>query len=154
MIGVVFGGRTAKSRDRHMAKLLDKGFKAVKKREIVLAANEARREKAAEMPAQWAIQVGAFGKRAPAYDTAHKAIEMAPDILDEGAIRITPLKKRNGKTLFRARVIGLRKEGCTSRMPRAEAQRSALHAAAPARYGTCRGEFRLVDDYRCAAETG
>ncbi len=27
LIGVVFGGRTARSRDRHMAKLLDKGFR-------------------------------------------------------------------------------------------------------------------------------
>ena len=110
IIGVVFGGRTAKSRDRHMVKLLDKGFKTIEKREVVLAANQARREKAAEIPAQWAIQVGAFGKRAPAYDTAHKAIEMAPEILDEGAIKITPLKKRNGKTLFRARVVGLEKK--------------------------------------------
>lgn len=29
LIGVVFGGRTAKSRDRHMAKLLERGFKKV-----------------------------------------------------------------------------------------------------------------------------
>ena len=109
IVGVVFGGRTAKSRDRHMEKLLDKGFQAVEKRQTILAANEERREKAARIPAQWAIQVGAFGKREPAYDSAHKAIEMAPDILNDGAIKITPLKKRNGKTLFRARVVGLEK---------------------------------------------
>ncbi len=32
LIGVVFGGRTARSRDRHMAKLLDQGFKKVSTR--------------------------------------------------------------------------------------------------------------------------
>lgn len=107
VIGVVFGGRTAKTRDRHMTQLLDKGFAAIDTREAVVAANEARREEASKIPAQWAIQVGAFGAREPAMESAQKAIELAPDILEEGAIKITPLTKRNGKTLFRARVMGL-----------------------------------------------
>ena len=34
LIGVVFGGKTGKSRDRHMRKLLDKGFKALNRRGV------------------------------------------------------------------------------------------------------------------------
>ena len=37
LIGVVFGGRTARSRDRHLMKLLDRTFEKLARREIVIA---------------------------------------------------------------------------------------------------------------------
>ena len=42
LIGVVFGGRTARSRDSHMAALLDKGFQRVQ-RTVILAARPMRK---------------------------------------------------------------------------------------------------------------
>ena len=90
LIGVVFGGSSGASRDRHMKKLLDKGFAVLAKqkakaREAVapqprLAAHKS--DKPDEDDSQWAIQVGAFSSHDPAFQTARKAIELAPSILE------------------------------------------------------------------------
>ncbi len=37
LIGVVFGGRTARSRDRHLMKLLDRSFEKLKRQEMLIA---------------------------------------------------------------------------------------------------------------------
>jgi D-alanyl-D-alanine carboxypeptidase len=58
---------------------------------------------------RWAIQVGAFARYAQAYEAARRAIEIAPSLLTTGSIKVVPLKKRNGKTLQRARIRGITK---------------------------------------------
>ena len=58
----------------------------------------------------WAIQVGAFAQSNQAYEAARRAIEIAPSLLTEGAIKVVPLKKRNGRVLHRARIRGITKK--------------------------------------------
>jgi len=55
LIGVVFGGRTARSRDRHMAKLLDKGFR--KGGPAIAQAKPAKRKTAAKPPKRKPVKV-------------------------------------------------------------------------------------------------
>jgi len=56
---------------------------------------------------RWGIQVGAFARYSQAYEAARRAIEIAPSLLMEGTIKVVPLKKRNGRTLHRARIKGI-----------------------------------------------
>jgi len=58
---------------------------------------------------RWAIQVGAFARYAQAYEAARRAVEIAPSLLTQGAIKVVPLTKRNGRTLHRARIRGITK---------------------------------------------
>ena len=58
---------------------------------------------------RWAIQVGAFARYAQAYEAARRAVKIAPSLLTEGAIKVVPLEKRNGRTLHRARIRGITK---------------------------------------------
>jgi len=58
---------------------------------------------------RWAIQVGAFARYAQAYEAARWAVEIAPSQLTQGAIKVVPLRKRNGRTLHRARIRGITK---------------------------------------------
>ncbi len=142
LIGVVFGGRSSRSRDRHMVSLLDKGFRALAigllagvtpprpaRREggepvvndVASAAVEVRavevhgegdaEEEATPVPigSAWGIQVGAYVTPRPARIMAHKAVAHAPDLLDDGVVKVVPLTQRSGRTLYRARVLGLSK---------------------------------------------
>ena len=56
---------------------------------------------------RWGIQVGAFARYKQAYEAARKAIEKAPSLLLNATIKVVSLKKRNGRTLHRARLKGL-----------------------------------------------
>ncbi|GAB6053449.1 D-alanyl-D-alanine carboxypeptidase [Magnetospira thiophila] len=117
LIGVVFGGRTAKARDQHMAQLLDKGFArlGIGKDEPQVAAAQPRPRSAPPTKSsrasqdQWGIQVGAYAAHSPARDMAVKAIEKAPTLLSKGRIAVVPLRKSNGRVLYRARIVGLDK---------------------------------------------
>ena len=62
---------------------------------------------------RWGIQVGAYAQYSRAYDAARKAIEVAPRQLRNGTIKVVPLKKRNGKTLHRARIKGISQKQAT-----------------------------------------
>jgi D-alanyl-D-alanine carboxypeptidase len=57
----------------------------------------------------WAVQVGAYRSREPAYEAARHAIEKAPSLLGDGIIKIVPLKKKK-HTLYRARIVGFDKD--------------------------------------------
>lgn len=114
LIGVVFGGRTSKARNKHMASLLDKGFEKVG----MPGALTAKKTKKSKTPAlaksvlakmKWGIQVGAYMTTAPAYKIAKLAVEKAPDLLFDGHIRVVPLKKGVRKPVYRARILGLSK---------------------------------------------
>ncbi|CCQ74285.1 Putative D-alanyl-D-alanine carboxypeptidase. Putative beta-lactamase-type transpeptidase fold [Magnetospira sp. QH-2] len=117
LIGVVFGGRTSKARDKHMASLLDKSFDrlGIGKRQVAKAQPKSRaksrtkRAPSIKTRSQWGIQVGAYAKHEPARKVAAKAVKKAPSLLSKGRITVVPLRKRSGKVLYRARIVGLDK---------------------------------------------
>ena len=136
IIAVVFGGRTAKSRDQHMVKLLDLGFERVAQRDqragvkqfAVLNSRkvplpvfkpvftETRVAKAVHRPpirrgeaGQWAIQVGAY-QTVSAAETALRAVSTRlPDLLSHASAALTPIELKRGDILYRARFLGLLK---------------------------------------------
>ncbi len=131
LIGVVFGGKSSRARDRHMATLLDKGFSGLAKeaevREAkttvepppakpeaptVVANVEPTPDPAAEPRrlGDWAVQVGAYSRKTPAYERARHAVEKAPSLLRDGVIKVVPLKKKKRRPLYRARIAGLEKK--------------------------------------------
>lgn len=123
IIGVVFGGRSSSHRNRHMAKLLDKGFDTLRQRHgtpliAQAAVPETKTASLAPVAVQprsgtatsvWAVQVGAFSQVSQAQAAAEKAVGKARSYLSDGQIRIVPLKKRNGAILHRARIVGISK---------------------------------------------
>ncbi len=120
LIGVVFGGRTARARDRQMARLLDRGFRLMDARqsaksgpgEIKKAAKPrrtARRKKAKRKGNDWGIQVGAYKQYGPAYEIARRAVERAPALLSRGVIKVVPLRKGKRAPLYRGRILGISK---------------------------------------------
>ena len=119
LIGVVFGGNTAKQRNRHLASLMNKGF-----RSLGIGANAPQAAKARAQPNiseerpiaknlpngdDYGVQVGAYAKYDPAYESARKAFNLASRYLDDGMIRIVPLKRRKKGPLYRARILGVSK---------------------------------------------
>lgn len=127
LIGVVMGGHTAQARDRHMVQLLDKGFVAVNGGSSVVVASRqptvpaslgsskasVKRQAAAPLAqpsrsgGEWAVQIGAYTSQKPAMESARKAVSIVPSALAQGVVRVEPLHQRNGKTLYRARVVGI-----------------------------------------------
>lgn len=126
LIGVVFGGRSPRARDRHMARLLDKGFRVLNGTPTRTAAadEETRKRRASTRPAsaaksaapattsksQWGIQVGAYMRYSPAYERAVTVVERLPGLLENGIIKVVPLKIRNRRPVYRARILGLSKK--------------------------------------------
>ena len=127
LVGVVMGGRSAKSRNVHMRKLLDKGFRAIRsgvamkqagddqKQALLEVEEEAQRTTAMEaakmMPAKkvrkvvWGVQIGAFSRYAPAHLAASSAAQRLPSLLGNARVVVLPLKKESGM-IYRARLIG------------------------------------------------
>ena len=46
----------------------------------------------------------------PAYERAVKVVERLPSLLENGTIKIVPLKIRNRRPVYRARILGLSKK--------------------------------------------
>jgi len=115
LIGVVFGGRSPKMRNRHMANLLSKGFrlsaparlasKGLPARKPSLKTGNSRRSYQ-----QWGIQVGAYKRFSPAYKIARKAVEKAPVLLAQGTIKVVPLRRSKGRSLYLGRILGISKK--------------------------------------------
>lgn len=79
----------------------------------------------------WGIQVGAFSKRATAESQARSAeLKLKPDYAN--AVAIVQASKSNGKTIYRARIVGLPKSdlirACSIAAPKAK---SACQAISP-----------------------
>lgn len=138
LIGVVFGGRSPAARNRQMVALLDKAFEQVGAGGPLLAkgqslddtptladagadvetevdgAGDAETEaQAAIAPVasdRWGVQVGAYNEYTPALRSARKAVKAAPAQLGDGIVKVVPLKRKRGGTVYRARVLGLSKE--------------------------------------------
>lgn len=136
LIGVVFGGRSPRKRDRHMMALLDKGFRKLNKNVLVAKhyspmpkAKIQRRTLPSPKPKQrvtkktkkpakqltltqktaWAIQVGAYSRFNQAMNMAKKVISKFPSLLKDGTARVDPLKLRKRRPVYRARIVGLEK---------------------------------------------
>ena len=128
LIGVVFGARNSKSRNRQMVNLLEEGWSKVapqyaldstksktsSKFKTLNALVRAQTSSKTRTTAQakpgvsiWGIQVGAYKTYDPAYAIAVRAIGIAPSYLSDGDIAVTPLHKKNGKILYRGRVMGI-----------------------------------------------
>lgn len=131
LVGVVLGGNSANERNKHMTSLLNEGFAKLDQR---IAANNAETIKPAKRittasvtnknkndwtakttvtprngQTVWGVQVGVYKQRQPAIDIAAKAVGIAPSYLAKGEIVISPLYKKNGSLLYRARVVGVEK---------------------------------------------
>lgn len=83
--------------------------KAAEPKKTVAMADEQADEGSAVGGGEWAVQVGAYRSRDPAYEAARQAIEKAPAVLSEGVIKIVPLKKKR-HVLYRARIAGFEKD--------------------------------------------
>ena len=62
----------------------------------------------------WAVQVGAYRQFGPAYDIARRAIDLAPNLLSAGRIKVVPLVRKRGSPVYRARIAGLSRGQATS----------------------------------------
>jgi len=125
LIGVVFGGRTGKSRDMHMMSLLNKQFSKMKPihvRSAPLPSLPAPRPAVPKLrltakaptppsapltttkkqPTQWVIQVGSYTRRVSAYKAAIKARRLAPEILGRKAAKLS-ISEKGGLALWRVR---------------------------------------------------
>jgi D-alanyl-D-alanine carboxypeptidase len=134
LIGVVLGGKSPNSRDRHMATLLNRTFDEIEGATVAeqgsaatnsapplprekpdaapaVAANKVVSESISSSNAKsiWGIQVGAFYSQQPAFEAAEKAMSRMPEILDKGEIAVMPLEKTRGRILYRARILGIEK---------------------------------------------
>ena len=113
IIGVVFGGKTSRSRDKHMKTLLDKGFRlagvgpTLATKSTTSKASAGR--KTVSEKTTWGIQVGAFVKPGDARLIAEKSKGLLPVILGDGTVRVVPLERKRRKDLFRARIHGIAK---------------------------------------------
>lgn len=140
LIGVVFGGRSPKARNRHMARLLDKGFQSLdpktmvakkktsaKKKKTAVAKRRPKKKPAVRTasvrslkpvavindPATnglWGVQVGVYARTSQAKRMAESVVAKAFEQLKDGTVAVVPLRKRKRKSLYRARVVGLTKK--------------------------------------------
>ncbi len=114
LIGVVFGGRTQRARDRVMTRLLDNGFETFGP--VQIADGEAVSSTVAD-PAEntkpsgnWGIQVGAYWDKKSAQNIAKVAYGKVPELLLDGVVKVVPLRRKRGKSIYRGRILGLDKK--------------------------------------------
>lgn len=117
IIGVIFGGKSPRWRDRHMTTLLDRGFASLKPLPSTVIAAPVPKPKpdrdavvAETLPSTdadqgWAIQVGAFSNFAPAQKAVKKAAKAVPT-LTTSRITVVPDEGEQGR-VYRARLVGL-----------------------------------------------
>ncbi len=114
LITVVFGGKSPRWRDRHVARLMNRGFAALDARRPA-----ARRSAAAWPPSPrskpdpdavrgWSIQVGAFNRFATAHLAIASAARAVPDLL-RTPVSIKSVHGTAGK-LYHARLVGMSRD--------------------------------------------
>lgn len=108
LIGVVFGAKNSKTRNRHMVKLLEKGWAKIAPQ---LASTQPAKAKPRAKTGKtvWGVQVGAYKTHNPAYAIAVRAMGLAPSYLADGDVEVKPLHKKSGRVLYRGRVMGITK---------------------------------------------
>ncbi len=126
IIGVVFGGKKARSRDRHMIKLLNKYFKTSPSKPLVRLAkpselpksrpkiNIAKKNiknpknsskfvnlsKTTNVNDDWFIQIGAFKNRLNAHKAARHARNIVPEQLGNLPASLTKITRTNNNNLL------------------------------------------------------
>ncbi len=127
LIGVVFGGKTARSRDVHMQGLLSQSWAKASTQVFANAEPQPKPEPpvsaglALEPPknrlamaqplsnaGNWAIQVGAYNEFGPAHTAAGVAAHRLRGLPPSVSIEVTPFRSR-GSVLYRARLAGFDK---------------------------------------------
>ena len=119
LVGVIFGGNTARTRDRHMQTLLNRTYAKLRAERAGSHTNKKKfLNKSRKMGPKvkdgtkmkgsvWGIQVGAFYTRKPAVAIAKILFDKHPKLLGRGQIAIMPLHKTISRTLYRARILGI-----------------------------------------------
>ena len=123
LIGVVFGGDSSATRNRHMISLLDKGFRILNGGEAVASAvaptpivtrvvnsSNAVVTSSYDPKLSWGIQIGAFADEGRAANYAHEVASIVPKLLNTGFVTVVPLKKKSGKILYRSRIHNIPKK--------------------------------------------
>ncbi len=138
IIGVVFGGRSAKTRDAHMRDLLDRGFAKLNVRPVTVMTAKRKpvrppsytiklssvkkpstRKYAKRIPPKinyrkfaeepgWQVQVGAFSQQSTAQEQFGYVFQAVPHMLMRADMKISPLHVK-GRTLYRARFVNMDK---------------------------------------------
>jgi len=116
VIGVVFGGRTSKHRNKIMARILDKSFNKIDPQMMASYREKAKKEQSSFVQkvvanrnsTAWGVQVGAYSSYKTAKKLAVAAVKRAPSYLGGAQTKVVPLKTR-GKSVYRARVVGVEK---------------------------------------------
>jgi len=128
LIGVVFGGKSANQRDRHLASLMDKGFVAADeydrppypaRRPLMMAdasgelvptaitiKPRTKPDIAVLQSEAWGIQIGAYSISDVAQQKADEAASVVKETFQAAFGRIEPILA-GGKQLFRAQIMGL-----------------------------------------------
>lgn len=128
LIGVVFGGKSARQRDRHLADLMDKGFVAADeydrppypaRRPLMMAdaSGDLVPTRITIKPRTkpnvtvlrsdaWGIQIGAYSISDVAQQKADEAAKVVKETFQAAFGRIEPILA-GGKQLFRAQIMGL-----------------------------------------------
>lgn len=135
LIGVVFGGRSSKSRNAHMVELLDDGFQKharileaqAKRRGRILARIEAPAPKprdsavvglgvpttaataVASIAGDWGIQVGAFREQRSASNAARTAYVNASEFVRRGKVAVVQYSDGDREPFYLARIHDLDK---------------------------------------------
>jgi D-alanyl-D-alanine carboxypeptidase len=110
VIGVVFGGNTSRSRNRHMKTLLTRAFsKTTAPMQMAKIAKPARSKESSTTNKNriWGIQVGAFYTHRPALNIATDISNKYASVLNGGKVKVMPLRKSRNRVLYRARILGL-----------------------------------------------
>ncbi len=127
VLGIILGGRTAKSRDKRMTRIMERAFERLSAGDMPLQSLPIRdgmpllsalnlaaaRAVGPNFPpapkkprGNWGVQVGAYQTPAQAYRYVIEAAELIPDVLGNGTPSVLRNRK-DGRTLHRARVLGL-----------------------------------------------
>jgi D-alanyl-D-alanine carboxypeptidase len=133
LIGVVLGGKTARSRDAAMQKLLDRTFAQMspsmetavaaasrkiptkvaesRKLGLISSANAGERtvKPAAKGAAGWAIQVGAYRNHRAAEKRGNAAADLIPGVMPDISVSIESARDKKGE-VYRARIVGLERD--------------------------------------------
>ena len=156
IIGVLMGGRSAKSRNIQMAKLLDKGFSKIgvttrsvenspnnspaitvtKKRTLTAGTTSSQNNSPSNslvkkpQKGEWGIQVGAFSRYAPAHLTASRTLRRFSALLVGTKVVVYPVRDKKN-LVFRSRLIGLDKNAAFRACENLKREGLACHAVSP-----------------------
>ena len=152
LIGVVFGGKSAKSRDRHMRKLFERAYALVPKKKKRFASNTAKDFNKIAKPRtriakvnytqkfksnqnrirRWAIQVGAFSQSSSARLAAYGAAGrlQGRGVAEHGRVAVVMHKQARNR-LYRAQIVGMSQRDAMKSCTYLRAQQQACVAIPP-----------------------